>query len=209
MIEIKKTILDGQRIRLEPLAQHHLAELAEAIRDGELWKLGFTFVPHADDLQRYYVSAEQAFQEGRELAFATIDKTSNQVVGSTRFRHIEIRHKRAEIGSTFIRESHQRTHVNTEAKYLMLKHAFEVWGINRMELFADVLNLKSRAAIARLGATEEGLLRSHMVMRDGRIRDSIVFSIIKPDWEDYVKAGLEDKMSMFTDELEQRVLCEA
>ena len=169
---IEKTILQGYKVRLEPLAEYHLPGLAGAIEDGALWELPVTVVPHPKDLPQFYNFAESQFQAGRELAFATIDQATGTVVGSTRYRGIEVAHKRLEIGFTFIAQSWQRTHINTEAKYLMLRHAFEQLKFNRVELLTDLLNERSRAAITRLGAKVEGILRSHMVMRDGRVRDS-------------------------------------
>lgn len=192
-MKIEKIILEGRDVRLEPLDRSHAAGLADAIRDGELWKIGVTVVPHPDDLEGFFSHAENAFAAQREFAFATIDKRSGRIAGSTRFRAIEIGHRRVEIGFTFLGKSWQRTAVNTEAKYLMLGHAFETWGCNRVELLTDVLNTASRRAIARIGAKEEGVLRSHMVMRDGRIRDSVIFSITGGEWP-LVKSALEEKM---------------
>ncbi|TCS39288.1 RimJ/RimL family protein N-acetyltransferase [Paucimonas lemoignei] len=193
-VKLERNPLEGRRVILEPLGMQHLRGLAEAIEDGDLWNIPVTFVPHPRDLEEFVAFAEDAFQAGRELAYATIDKASGRIAGSTRFRCIELGHRRAEIGFTFLGESWQRSHINTEAKYLMLKHAFERWELNRVELLTDVLNTKSRNAIARIGAREEGILRSHMVMRDGRIRDSVMFSIIRAEWQD-VKAALEQKIA--------------
>jgi N-acetyltransferase len=196
-MEIEKTILDGRRVRLEPLAeQRHTDGLTAAIDDGELWKIPVTVVPHPRDLDKFFADAEAAFQQRRELAFVTIDKATGAIVGSTRYRCIERAHKRLEIGFTFIAASKQRSHINTEAKYLMLQHAFEVWGYNRVELLTDVLNEKSRNAIARIGAQQEGIVRNHMIMRDGRIRDSVLFSIIAQEWP-ALKQALELKMQMY------------
>ena len=181
-MQIEKTTLSGKGVRLEPLAEQHLPGLAEAVRDGELWLLPVTMVPRPEALPKFLADAEAQFHAGRELTFATIDQASGRVVGSTRFRTIEAAHRRVEIGSTFIAQSWQRSHVNTEAKYLMLRHAFEHWQCNRVEFLTDFLNIKSRAAIARLGAREEGILRCHMVMPDGRIRDSVIFSLVAPEW---------------------------
>lgn len=192
-MNLEKITLEGRTVRLEPLALRHADGLAAAINDGELWKLPVTVVPHPRDLDAFFNQADAAFRDQRELAFAIIDKASNTIVGSTRFRCIEAAHKRVEIGFTFIGESWQRTHVNTETKYLMLQHAFESWRFNRVELLTDVLNTASRNAIARLGAKEEGIVRSHMVMRDGRVRDSVLFSIISSEWP-AVKKSLEQKM---------------
>jgi len=187
-MQIEKVTLDGSSVRLEPLALAHLASLAAAILDGELWQIPVTIVPHPDDLPAFLADAERAFQEQRELSFATIDKRTGKVVGSTRFRNIERGHLRAEIGFTFLAASFQRSGVNTEAKYLMLRHAFEVWRLNRVELLTDLLNEKSRRAIGRIGARQEGVLRSHMVMRDGRIRDSVMFSMVASEWPDAERA---------------------
>lgn len=191
---IEKTVLQGATVRLEPLSAAHLTGLAEAIQDGELWQLPITFVPHPDQLADFLRDAERQFAAGLELAFATIDQASGKVVGSTRFRCIEAKHRRVEIGFTFIAQSWQRTHINTEAKFLMLRHAFEVWQCNRVELLTDFRNQKSRAAIARLGAIQEGILRSHMVMRDGYVRDSVLFSITASEWVT-LKTDLSAKLS--------------
>ena len=192
-LDVRKITLEGPRVRLEPLDQSHLPGLAEAISDGELWNLGVTSVPRPEQLPAFLEAADAAFEAGRELAFATIDKCSGRIAGSTRFRCIEAAHRRVEIGFTFIGRSWQRSHVNSEAKLLMLTHAFEHWQVNRVELLTDRLNQASRTAIARLGAREEGMLRSHMVMRDGRIRDSIIFSIIASEWST-VRAGLQVRL---------------
>jgi RimJ/RimL family protein N-acetyltransferase len=187
---IEKTTLHGANVRLEPLdEERHRAGLAAAIADGELWKVAVTTVPHPDDLGAFFASAAAAFAEGRELTFATVDVAADQIVGSTRFMAIEPAHRRLEIGSTFVGASYQRSHVNTEAKLAMLEHAFDTWRMNRVELLTDVLNERSRAAIARLGARPEGVLRSHKVMPSGRIRDSAIFSIVRAEWPE-VRDGL-------------------
>ncbi len=196
-LQVTKTVLEGARVRLEPLEARHLPELGRAIEDGELWKIPVTFVPKPEDLAEFLAETERTGKFGVQLPFATIDKARGQVVGSTRFMQINVGHRRAEIGYTFLGASAQRTHVNTEAKYLMLKHAFEVWGLNRMELLTDALNAKSRAAIARIGAQQEGILRSHMVMRDGRIRDSVLFGMTAADWPER-KVALERKLAQRT-----------
>lgn len=192
-LQVRRTTLESPRVRLEPLNENHLPGLAEAIRDGELWELGVTSVPRPEQLAAFLEAADAAFEAGRELAFATIDRCSGRIVGSTRFRNIEAAHRRVEIGFTFIGRSWQRSHVNTEAKLLMLTHAFEQWQVNRVELLTDRLNQASRTAIARLGAREEGMLRSHMVMRDGRIRDSMIFSIIASEWPE-VRVRLQARL---------------
>jgi len=194
-MKIDKVALVGRHVRLEPLAASHLPGLALAIEDGRLWELPFTFVPPPAEVAGLLANAEAAFAAGRELAFATVDAATGRVVGSTRFRNIEAAHRRVEIGFTFLAASAQRTAINTEAKCLMLTHAFEVWGCNRVELLTDERNTRSRQAIARLGAVQEGLLRSHMVMRDGFVRNSVIFSITAAEWPQ-VKAGLEAKTAL-------------
>lgn len=192
-MEIEKVVLEGRRVRLEPISQAHLPGLAEAIEDGRLWEIPVTLVPHPKDLDKFLDDAETAFGAGKELAFATLDAQSGQVLGSTRYRCIEATHRRVEIGFTFLAASKQRTYVNTEAKYLMLCHAFEVWGCNRVELLTDERNIKSRTAIRRIGAREEGILRSHMVMRDGYVRNSVLYSLVAAEWPQ-AKGDLEAKL---------------
>jgi RimJ/RimL family protein N-acetyltransferase len=190
---VEKLVLQGQRVRLEPLLPGHLPGLAAAIVEGELWRIPVTFVPHPDDLAAFFADAEAAFLARRELTFVTFDE--DRIVGSTRFRNIDLGHKRVEIGFTFLAPSSQRTHVNTEAKYLMLRHAFEEWSCNRVELLTDELNTKSRKAIAGLGTQQEGILRSHMVMRDGRIRDSVMYSLVRSEWP-RAKRALELRLAV-------------
>ncbi len=194
-MKIEKTTLVGPRVKLEPLSLSHLLGLARAITDGALWEVPVTFVPHPQDLPQFLSAAESAFLSQMELVFAAIDVATDTVVGSTRFRCIDIPDQRVEIGFTFIAKSWQRTYINTEAKYLMLRHAFEQWNCNRVEFLTDVLNTKSRTAIIRIGAREEGTLRNHMVMRDGRIRDSVMFSIVGAEWPQ-LKILLESKLNI-------------
>ena len=184
---IDEIILEGKYVRLEPLALSHKTELCDAIRDGELWKLWVTFVPHPDNIDGFFDFAKSSHETGFGLTFATIDKATGKIVGSTRFMRTELGHKRTEIGFTFLAKSAQKTVINTEAKLLMLTHAFEVLELNRVELVTDVLNENSRRAILRLGAKEEGFLRSHMVMPNGRVRDSVMHSILKDEWADVKK----------------------
>ena len=191
---VLKLDLEGYGIRFEPLdEQRHSTGLAEAIKDGDLWRLPVTSVPHPDDIRDFFTAAESAFADGRELSFATLDIAEGRIAGSTRFRMIEAEHLRVEIGFTFLAAEYQRTRVNTAAKLLMLRHAFDTWKVNRVEFLTDCLNESSRAAILRIGAQQEGVLRSHMVMRDGRIRDSVIFSIVRPEWP-AVRARLEARI---------------
>jgi RimJ/RimL family protein N-acetyltransferase len=192
-LEISPVILEGQHVRLEPLSPAHEESLIAAAVDGELWNSTVTIVPSRATMAAYIASALDAQAQRRELPFAIIRKSSDQVVGSTRFFHIEPDHRRVEIGYTWLAASAQRTSVNTEAKLLLLTHAFERLGCIRVEFVTNVLNQQSRTAILRLGAKPEGVLRNHMVMPSGRYRDSVCFSIIEAEWPE-VKARLEAKL---------------
>jgi RimJ/RimL family protein N-acetyltransferase len=191
---IEPVTLEGRFVRLEPLSIKHKDGLNEAISDGKLWELYFTLVPHPDDIDEFLAKARKSQEVGDGLVFATIEKSSNKIAGSTRFMKANLPYKRVEIGYTFLGKSWQRTRINTEAKLLMLTHAFESLGLNRVEFLTDYLNSTSRKAILRLGAKEEGVLRNHMVMPDGRIRDSVVYSIIKNEWPG-VKQHLSYKLA--------------
>ena len=147
----------------------------------------------AEEFQNGVDKILQEQAQGQSVAFATIERSSGRVIGSTRFMNMDLANRRVEIGSTWIAPDWQRTAVNTEAKYLMLCHAFERWGCLRVELKTDSLNQKSRNAILRLGAKEEGTLRQHMVTWDGRRRDSVYFSILDTEWPE-VKRELETKL---------------
>ncbi|GGW62530.1 GNAT family N-acetyltransferase [Streptomyces xantholiticus] len=181
-MELEATVLTGTQVRLEPLTHDHHDGLCEAIRDGELWNLQVTLVPHPRDVRAFIDDALGARDAGTQLAYATIDLATGRIAGSTRFMAINLPNRRLEIGFTFLGRTWQRTAVNTEAKLLMLTHAFEILGMNRVEFLTDVRNRTSRAAITRLGATHEGILRRHMIMRDGWIRDTAVYSITSLDW---------------------------
>lgn len=182
MMTLEPVTLEGKLVRLEPLCAVHREGLAEAIFDGELWKLYVTLVPHPDNLDQFIRDAGAANASGDGLAFATVDKKTGRLAGSTRFMKANLPNRRVEIGYTFLGSRWQKTRINTEAKLLMLTHAFERLGLNRVELLTDYLNHHSRQAILRLGAKEEGVLRNHMVMPDGRVRDSVLYSIIRNEW---------------------------
>ncbi|MBQ0758435.1 MAG: RimJ/RimL family protein N-acetyltransferase [Zhongshania sp.] len=193
-MKFEKVSLDGQYVRLEPLSIHHKDGLCEAVADGELWNLFVTKVPRIEAMDEFIGNAYYALEEGDGVVFATINKATGKVVGSTRFMRAVPVNKRVEIGYTFLALSAQRTRINTEAKMLMLEHAFEVLDLNRVEFITDYLNHQSRNAILRLGAKQEGVLRNHMIMPDGRIRDSVSFSIIKNEWPG-VKQHLAAKLT--------------
>lgn len=195
-MNFQHTILKGSLVTLEPLAQKHKTGLCDAISDGELWNLLVTLVPHPDNIDAFIANAQQAYEAGDGLSFAVIENSSGAVKGSTRFMHSSLDNKRTEIGFTFLAQSSQRTGVNTEAKYLMLNYAFETLGLHRVAFVTDCLNQASRKAIMGLGAKEEGVLRNHMVMPNGRVRDSATYSIIKQEWEG-VKEGLLFKLDTY------------
>jgi RimJ/RimL family protein N-acetyltransferase len=188
-MEISPVILEGQLVRLEPLTPAHKESLIAAAGDGELWNSTVTIVPSRATVDAYIATAIKAQADGNALPFVIIHRPSNRVVGSTRYFHIERDHRRVEIGYTWLAASAQRTAVNTEAKLLMLTHAFEHWRCIRVEFFTHFLNEQSRTAILRLGAKQEGILRNHMIMPSGRYRDSVCFSIIEAEWPS-IKARL-------------------
>jgi RimJ/RimL family protein N-acetyltransferase len=186
--------LTGTRVQLQPLSESHLDPLSEVGLDPDLWKWIPIQVIDRDQMLRYIQSALAEQQKGVSIPFATIDRASNKVVGSTRFMSIDVPNKRLEIGATWIAKPWQRTAINTEAKYLMMRHAFETLGCNRVEWKTDALNTQSRNAILRLGAKQEGIFRHHVVTWTGRLRDSVYFSVIAPEWPE-VKKGLEAKIN--------------
>ncbi len=172
-VEIRPLILEGRYVRLEPLTLQHIAAFCEA---GREWNLT------AEKIREGIESALRQQASGAALPFATVEKTSCQVVGGTRFLHIVPEHRRLEIGSTWIAKPWRRTAVNTEAKFLMLEHAFEKLGCVRVEFMADALNEISREAILRLGAKEEGRFRNYIITAEGEVHDAVFYSIIEPEW---------------------------
>jgi len=187
--------LQGKYVRLEPLRPEHAVKLWEIAKD-HLHEL-FRWIPYRlESLEDFQVFNRHILEEqkrGLTVPFATFERKSGQIAGTTRFMNMDLPNRKVEIGSTWIAPRWQRTAVNTEAKFLMLQHAFEVWKCLRVELKTDSLNQRSRRAILRLGAKEEGTLRKHMVTWNGRQRDSVYFSILDMEWPE-VKAGLERKM---------------
>jgi RimJ/RimL family protein N-acetyltransferase len=186
-------VLEGAHVRLEPLAPTHLGALWAVAADPAIWRWT-SAIRSREDLARWLDEALAARAAGRALPLATIERASGRPVGSTRFGAIEPAHRRVEIGWTWIAPPWQRTAINTEAKHLMLRHAFEVWGCLRVELKTDALNAASRAAILRIGAREEGTLRHHMIMEDGRVRDTVYYSILAGEWPE-VKRALERRLA--------------
>ncbi len=194
-VNLAPVTLEGSDVRLEPLSESHHDALCAVGLDPELWKWIPIQVLTRDQMMKYIRAVLADQEKGTSIPFATVERTSGKVVGATRFMNIDVPNKRVEIGSTWIGGPWQRSAINTEAKYLMMRHAFEAWGCNRVELKTDSLNSKSRNAILRIGAKEEGILRSHMVTWSGRLRDTVYFSVIAPEWPE-VKANLEARMEV-------------
>ena len=182
-------VLEGRRVRLEPLGSADVDRLLPVASDKELWRLTREDASSREELAAYVERALAMQRQGTALPFVIVEVASGTAIGSTRFGNYERVDRRIEIGWTWVGRQWQRTAVNTEAKLLLLTHAFEVLGMRRVELKTDVLNQQSRRAILRLGATEEGIFREHMVTSRGRIRDSIWFSILAREWQT-VKARL-------------------
>jgi len=194
VFDLQPVTLEGRHVRLEPLAQTHQAALCAIGLDPALWELIPYRVATPEDMAAYIQTALDHQAAGSALPFATVHVPSGQVIGSTRFMNIDRANRRVEIGATWIAGLWRRTAVNTEAKYLMLRHAFETLGCIRVELKTDSLNQRSRNAIRRIGATEEGTLRQHMITWSGRLRDSVYFSVLDSEWP-RVKRDLEHKLS--------------
>ena len=188
--------LEGTVVRLEPIRREHEQLFWQAAKDDA--EDIFRWIPYrmrsAEDFRALVDKAFAEQERGESVVFATVERSSGKVVGSTRFMNIDRPNRRVEIGSTWIAPTWQRTAVNTEAKYLMLRHAFEAWGCMRVELKTDALNQKSRNAILRIGAKEEGTLRRHIVTWTGRVRDTVYFSILDDEWP-VAKAKLEEKLA--------------
>ena len=188
-VSLDPVILEGTVVRLVPMERSHLFALADVGLDPSLWALIPTPVTDLDSMRRWLEVALEQQATGTALPFVTVERASGTVVGSSRFAAWVFEHRRVEIGWTWIAPAWQRSAINTEAKFLMLRHAFEVLGCQRVELKTDALNMRSRAAILRLGAREEGTFRRHMITQQGRVRDSVYFSITDEEWPE-VKARL-------------------
>lgn len=188
-------VLEGSVIRLEPLTSSHLDALCAVGLDPELWKMTLTNVQTREEMQSYIEVALRAQKQGTALPFVIVERATGTVVGSTRYMNIDLPNRKLEIGSTWVAKRWQRTAVNTEAKYLLLRHAFEERGCVRVEFKTDVLNTQSRNALLRIGAKEEGVLRKHQITQTGRVRDSVYYSIIDTEWPE-VKRRLEKKLRM-------------
>ena len=185
--------LVGRRITLRPLLASDASALVAAAADGELWNLPFTVVPSSQTIDAYLRIPLEGQAAGHVMAYVTVLHETGRIIGSTRFWKIDRINRKLEIGSTWISASWQKSFVNTEAKYLMLCHAFEEMACVRVQFTTDEINAKSRAAILRLGATQEGIVRHERIMPDGRKRNSVRFSIIDDEWP-AVKHQLETRL---------------
>jgi RimJ/RimL family protein N-acetyltransferase len=193
VLTIEPITLEGKYIILRPPSFEDIDGLTNAARDGEIWNNSFTQFPNANEISIYIEEMLDLSSKGIILPFVTIDKASNTVVGTTRYLNIDYENNRLEIGHTWIAKSWRKTYVNTEVKFLMLQYAFEKLGCIAVEIRTDVLNTVSRQAIQRLGAKQDGILRHHKIMRDGRIRDTVCYSILKLEWKQ-VKENLMKKL---------------
>lgn len=189
LLQSIQPVLTGQRVELHPLEQKHASGLVDAATDGKLWNLKVTVVPGPNSIDAYIATALEGERAGTVMPFAIVDRDSGRIVGSTRFWKIDRRNRKLEIGHTWLSASVQRSNVNTECKYLLLSYAFETMECVRVQFTTDELNEKSRAAILRIGAKQEGIVRNERIMPDGRKRNSVRFSIIDSEWAD-VKAML-------------------
>ncbi|MGC1482229.1 MAG: GNAT family protein [Candidatus Acidiferrum sp.] len=192
-MNIAPVTLEGRHVRLEPLSQTHQAGLSAVGLDEELWRWIPTPVRTPEEMSAYIATALEEQARGVSLPFALIEKAANRAIGCTRYGNIDRTHHRVEIGWTWVAKAWQRTAANTEAKYLLLRHAFEALGCMRVELKTDSLNERSRAAILRIGAREEGTFRNHMITASGRIRHTVYFSILDSEWP-AVKSLLQTRM---------------
>ena len=188
-MNIEPVTLRGVTVRLEPLTIGHAPALGRVGLEPDLWRWIPTPVTTADEMHAYVASALDESRRGVSLPFVIIDQVTDQVIGCTRYANIDALDRRLEIGWTWITSAFQRTAANTEAKLLLLTHAFETLRMNRVEFKTDTLNERSRNAIKRIGAVEEGIFRKHKITASGRVRDSVYFSIIDTEWP-AVKARL-------------------
>jgi RimJ/RimL family protein N-acetyltransferase len=191
---VEPVTLEGSIVRLEPLSMAHLHGLAEVAFDESIWRWTLARPTDVDGLQAWMATAIANLDAGSEMPFATIDRATDQPIGSSRFMSIVPEHRRLEIGWTWVAPAWQRRGANQEAKYLQLRHAFEDLGANRVEFKTDSLNEKANPALLAIGATFEGTFRNHMIMPGGRLRHSNYYSVTVEEWPDR-KARLETKLA--------------
>ena len=194
MITVQPIQLEGHGVRLEPLTPAHAAALQTAASDGRLWELWYTAVPEPDKVETYIEAALAGQRDGRMLPWAVRELAGGTIVGSTRYHDIVAEIDRVEIGYTWYARSWQRTHVNTTCKLLLMQHAFETLGCQVVGLRTDNFNFASQRAIEGLGAKKDGVIRHHHARRDGSVRDSVMYSVLRAEWRD-VKRNLELRLA--------------
>jgi RimJ/RimL family protein N-acetyltransferase len=190
---LQPVTLEGDVVRLEPLVIEHADALAGVGLHPELWRLQPEPISTADDMRRYVERALAAQRDGACLPFVIVQQSSGQIIGTTRYMDIALAHKRLEIGATWLTPAVQRSGANTEAKFLLLQHAFETIGIIRVVFKTELSNAQSRQAILRIGGVEEGVFRKHLIAQSGRTRDMVYYAILDEDWPS-VKARLKARM---------------
>lgn len=188
-MRLEPVTLNGPTVSLIPLTLDHVDALAQVGLEEALWRWQPAPIDNVDAMRAYVMTALADQDRGLGLPFAIVDRASGRIIGSTRYMDIAMAHRRLEIGATWINSAYQRTGANTDAKRLLLTHAFEVLGVQRVVLKTEALNEQSRKAIARLGAVEEGIFRKHLIAASGRARDMVYFSILDTEWP-AVKARL-------------------
>lgn len=196
-MDVRPVTLEGSVVRLEPLSPDHLAGLCEVGLDPSIWRWMREAITTCDGLRTWLDAALETDRNGTTLSFATVERASGRPVGSSRFLNIDRADRHLEIGYTWVAPPWQRTAVNREAKLLMVGHAIDTLGAHRVEFKTDLLNVKSRAALAGIGAVEEGTFRRHMVVQEGRLRHSTYFSIVDTEWP-VTKAALEASIASVT-----------
>jgi RimJ/RimL family protein N-acetyltransferase len=196
-MNLTATTLTHQHARLEPLALHHFDDLSRFNADPDIWRyIPFQNMETPEGFRAWMERAASEPERGTGYAFAIIDIASNTAVGSTSLYDISHQDKHVEIGRTWLGRPYQRTALNTECKYLLLQYCFDTLGCIRVQLKTDARNLKSQAAIERIGAVREGVLRAHIVMPDGYLRDTVMYSVLAPEWPD-VCHNLESRMASY------------
>ncbi|MGW8249726.1 MAG: GNAT family N-acetyltransferase [Anaerolineales bacterium] len=193
-MDVKPVILNGHVVRLEPLSEAHVPNLTEAALDESIWLyMRYGKIMTQRDMAEWVSGLLRLQAAGTDLPFAVILQETGRAIGSTRYLDIQLHNRALEIGGTWYGVDYQRTAVNTECKYMLLRHAFEALGCVRVQFKTDVRNLRSQKALERIGAVREGVLREHMILPDGYLRSSVYYSILKSEWQK-VKPMLEDKL---------------
>ena len=190
---IQPLTLEGSLVQLIPMTEAHTADMIKAASDGQLWDIWYTSVPSAQNITTYISHALTEQASGKALPFVVVEKVTGNVVGSTRYCSVDGPNRRVEIGYTWYAKSTQRTGVNTECKFLLLQHAFEILDAIAVEFKTNFFNFPSRNAILRLGARQDGIIRNHRIDKMGNIRDTVLFSILNSEWP-VVKTSLVFKM---------------